>query len=199
MKRALLITIALFCLGSATATSDWFMKKIINGGTHIHDTRESALIHAGGIGVAKTLTIDGSGAQLDNLYTVTGSVRILSISGCLSTVTDSTTFSSVKLDVYDGAVASDLTDAVNASGAVTGALLYKNSALANPLAFVNADQVRVSEAATNKAFYPAVVVAKSGATTYLRLSFTGDGATNIISEFTVVYEPLCSDSEILAL
>jgi hypothetical protein len=158
------------------------------------------LIHAGGRHVHKeSHTIDGDGAQTDNLFTVTGAVRILSIRGIATTVTDATDFADVKFQTDDGGAQNDLCTTVDASGIVVGGMIYRNNVSTEALQFVNADVCNILDpdaagAPPQVILDSAVaVVAKNGATTYVRLAFNGDANTDIVMDFDCEYEPLSDD------
>ena len=166
----------------------------------VNGSRESSLIHAGGIETSKQCHIaDGNGAQIDNIFKIIGVCRVLALFIYVNSVTDSVTFSGVKFQVYDGTVTIDLCTTVDCSGALACSTIIKSAALGNPAVFLNSDQVRVDEPATNKNFHPFTVVSKYGIDTFLNLAFVGDANTNLDIDVHVFYEPLCNGSSIISV
>jgi hypothetical protein len=171
-----------------------------------HQSPNHSWIHAGGRHVENALhKIDGNGAQLDNLFTVVGTVRLLSLRGFAITVTDSTTFSNVKFEVDDGAAQSDLCTIVNASGVVAGGMLLKQDVTTAALTFLNANTHQVQDPLgggpppLSIISAPAVIMQKLATTTYIRISFTGDANTDIDMDFELEYEPLSDDGVIASV
>ena len=179
-------------------TSDSFTKEVQRpSAAHLHGTRECALVHAGGVEISKqNHAIDGAGAQVDSIFQVTGCCRILALFCHVNTAADSTTFSGVKFIAYDGTIATDITDTVDCSGAVANSLIRKTAALGDPLTFTNADQVRIDEPVAKDPFYPFTIVQKNGVDTFIQLSFTGDGDTDLNVDFHIFYEPMGNGSMI---
>lgn len=174
----------------ASLTSDPFPKQIPVSGL-LAGTRDCAHVHAGGISVSKSLTLSGNGAQTDNLFTVTGAVRVLSIYFVVTEATDSTVLTLVKFETDDGAAQADITDTENFSGTVAGSIGYKTAVFATALDKLDATNGAVAEIAVNKVNYEYLMVQKTGGvTTYIRLSYTGDAATDVDVTVVVRYQPL---------
>lgn len=160
-----------------------------------------ALASAGGISVVKLgHTIDGNGAQTDNIFSVTGVVRLLHISFYVTAVVDSTTFSGVKFDLSDGAANTDITATVDCSAIVVGSYCYRENTSASALAYISAATAAVHDPAVSLLVFSPVLLAQKGdgTATYIRLNFTGDGSTNITANMCVFYEPLSSNAGVLS-
>jgi len=158
------------------------------------DTPYCSLIHAGGDFVTKSVTLTGNGASTENLFTVTGQVRVIGIYFDVDSVTDSTTFSNVKLETDDGTAQDDITAIVNGSGCVAGSLFQRNNTSGNALGFHDAAAGGVLESALSDVLAPFSLIQKNATTTYVRLSYTGDANTDITITAYCRYAPLCSAS-----
>lgn len=163
------------------------------------DTPLCSIRASGGQVTYKSHTIDGNGAQTDNLFTVSGIVRVLEIYAIADTVTDATTFSGVKFELDDGTAQSDITDAVDASGILAGGVLLKDHGVATALSFLDNAAGVVEETTGFFETDPIILVQKASTTTYIRLSFTGDGSTDIDMTFYVRWVPFNSTSNIAAV
>lgn len=153
-----------------------------------------------GIEVVKTDTLDGNGAQVDNIFKFTGSVECV-IFGICTEATSAAVLSTSSWDAYDGTNTVVITAAAGTdlSGAVAGSAIVKKAAAATALSLSNASQVRIQEGASlsEGALYPFVLTAKAGVTNYIRFNFTGNGATDTDMEFHVIYKPLSKDGVVL--
>lgn len=160
-------------------------------------TRECALAHAGGISVGMDVQLTGDGPSTENLFTITDSVRILGIYFIITAVGNSTTFSNVQFEIDDGGSQTDITDTVDCSGTVVGALAYKALQNTSALALVDADTVNLNDTATRTVNHEFVVVQKTGdAASYIRLSYTGDGSTDVTIHAVARYQPLATTSSV---
>lgn len=154
------------------------------------DTPASSLIHAGGRCAKTVLTHTGNGGTTENVFTFEGSVRIIALYGLCAAVVDSTTFSGVKFEVDDGTVQADLSTTVNCSGIVAGGLVLKENDITSPLVFSNPTAVTVLSASNRLIYHPVVIQQKTGdVTSYIRVSYTGDAATDITMGYHVVWTP----------
>jgi hypothetical protein len=154
-----------------------------------------------GIHVSKTLTLNGNGATTTNLFQVTGSCNVGYLFAFCTEATDSTTLSNVKFELDDGTAQSDITSTVNASGAVAGAVLFKEALVGSPLTFINPTAGVVTEPAANKKlFEPFMLTQKTGGVaTYVRVSYTGDATSDTDWEFEMHYVPLGENASIVAV
>jgi|GEM_PF-4396915 len=160
------------------------------------DTRDSAIREAGGIGLMNVgVAIAGAGAQTINLFLIEGCVQLKDLVMIITAVGDSTTFSNVKFEMWDAnLVTDDLTTTVNGSGTVAGSKFIKFGTKAQALVEMRGNQVRVHESAFNRPFVEAVINSARGVDNYLRLSFTGDGATDITANVYVRWVPTCGNA-----
>lgn len=152
-----------------------------------------------GIPVRKTNTCDGNGAQNDNLYTLTGTILVLSVKAECIEATDSTTLSGNSLELYDGAASVEITDSdapVDASGIGVGGMLSKVDVDPNvALAFQNNAAGGLTQFANDTPF---LLHAKTGVTTYIRHLFTGDANTDVDLRWVVHYLPWSDDGALTA-
>jgi len=153
-----------------------------------------------GLQVSKANVCDGNGAQHDNLFTITGQVKILAIWAEITQVTNGTTLSGNSLELYDGTASVEITDEgapLDLSGATeVGGVLIKNGASAT-VALAN-QRVNVGGVSDTMAA-PFHAWKKSGATTYIRHNFTGDANTNVSMTWYVRYVKLTSDGAVTAV
>ncbi len=143
-------------------------------------------------------TLDGSGAQTDNIFTVTGHVRILGLLMTVETVTDATTVSACSFKLYDGTntvVISEAATGVDLSSTVAGSLVYVGGPATDAAIHMKGDQIRLG-ADDLESF---LISPKNGATSYIRFCFTGDSATDVDVDFTVFYERLSPDAVIASV
>jgi len=146
---------------------------------------------AAGYMVNKTIALTGgAGAKIYDLFTLTGTVELLSISGVFIDVTDTTTVSVASWDVNDGINTAEITKAVggvNCSGATLNSVIFKSDIVANVANFHNASQVRYHEQEGHKQFQGGILTAKNGAATTVRFQVTQDGATDAQITFKAVW------------
>jgi hypothetical protein len=144
--------------------------------------------------------LDGNGAQADNIFQVTGVVRVNYLAFTVVTATDSTTLSGMKFEVDDGTAQTDITAAVDGSGCVAGALFYKRDLLASALGFVNPTAGAVGEPGGDKKMMePFFALQKTGAVnTYIRLAFTGDANTDVDVNFESRFTPVSTDGNLVS-
>lgn len=153
-----------------------------------------------GIMVSKTNVCNGNGAQTDNLFTVTGQVKVLEIWAVINQVTNGITLSGNSLDLYDGTAAVEITDSgapLDLSGVTeVGGVVIKNGASASvALAQLRNNVGGVSDTMA----VPFYCWKKVGATTYIRHLFTGDADTNVSFTWYVKYLPLTTDGAVAAV
>jgi hypothetical protein len=165
---------------------------------HIYGT---PAVNINGRQVRKSIKLQGDGATTLDLFSVTGSVNIISLCMVATTVTDATTLQLVKFETDDETAQVALTGAVLSSGIVEGAIWCKDNAAAQPLVLDDPTAALVSEPlAGEHMFYPARVVQKTGGvTTVIRVSFTGDANTDVDVIVTIEYKALAPNSGIQAV
>jgi hypothetical protein len=153
-----------------------------------------------GIHVQKSVTLTGNGASTENLFQVTGTCQVKMLFGFCTEATDSTTLSNFKWELWDSTAATNITGTVNASGAVAGALVYKEALLVGAAVFANPTTGLVVEPAANKkTFEPFIAMQKTGANTYIRLSYTGDATSDTDWTFEIHYVPFQDTALIVAV
>lgn len=148
--------------------------------------------------------IDGNGAQTDNIFTVTGTILILSIHLDITAVADSTTFSGVKFALYDSTATVDITGTVDGSGCLAGAQFVKTSDKGSALTFIDNSVGVVTEGNAGPPpqvgiDIPFYATKKSGANTFIQLVFTGDANTDITANICARYYPISSDGALAAV
>lgn len=143
--------------------------------------------------VSNEVDIDGTGAEVvTDIFTLDGPIRLMSLWGIFTDVTDATTVSGCYFDLDDGANNPVLTlDGVDCSGASLDALIIKYDDDGVAAAFVDADQIRVQEsAAIQTAWWEAFIGIKNGATNKIRFRADTDANTDVTIRFYLKYEPL---------
>ena len=166
------------------------------------NTPNDGLISAGGKFVIHAgVQLTGNGASTENIFQVTGYIRILQLYAICSAKVDTTTFSNVKFAIYDGTNTVNLTAVVDASTAAAGDLLVKVAPAATALSWLNSDAggIYVEGPATAQAFYEGIVVQKPAANTYIQLCYTGDATTDVTWAFYLRWVPLISTSTAVAV
>lgn len=140
---------------------------------------------------------DGDGAQSDNLFVLTGSIKLLELSMEIVQVVDSTDFASVKFDLFPtGGAAVDITGTVDGSGCLVGDIFIKNAAKGTALTYIDTALAVVTESAANKNFFPTILTKKTGAVTNIRLTFNGDGSTAIQARICARWHPISADGSL---
>lgn len=152
-----------------------------------------------GTQVSKTNVCNGNGAQTDNLFTVTGAVKVLQIWAEITQVTNGTVLSGNYLDLYDSTAAVEITDSgapLDLSGVTeVGGILIKNGASATVALAQMRNNVGVLLDTMATPFY---IAKKVGAATYIRHCFTGNADTNVSMTWYVRYVKLSSDGALAA-
>ena len=167
----------------------------LDGNSAFHRLNDIAGVH-----VTKSVTLNAAGAATVNLFTVTNTVIIHHIFGFCTEATDSTTLSNLKWETDDGTAQSDITDDVNASGAVVGAMLMKTATAAGATEFINPTAGVVTDAGAKALFEPFLLTQKTGdVTTYVRLSYTGDATADTDWTFEIHYSAIGGDAIVAAV
>jgi len=166
------------------------------------DSPNCALSAAGGRCdyVSKQMTTNGAGTE--DLFTVTGQVRIIQVYGIVTAEAEgpNTTFSNCKFSIYDQTNTVDMCTVVNASGIEVADVLIKQADDGTAMVWMDTDNAEVySEAGTfRRAFFEGVAAKKEGAATYVRFSYTGDGTTDVTMTFYIRWQPLSAGSSLVA-
>lgn len=152
----------------------------------------------------KTLTADGTGAQNDNLFLVTGSVLITGLHAECLVATNATTFSTAYYDLYDGTAALEISDngGTDLSGILAGGMIYRDAVATSPLTFLS-NAAGAFEDGGGGGYYqlaaPFRLTAKSGVATYIRFNFTGDADTNVSMKHYIMFVPKSTGATITAV
>jgi hypothetical protein len=164
------------------------------------NTRECSLILAGGTTVTKQFKITGDGVTSINLFSFTELINVHELKLKIRTVTSSAVFQDVTFEIDDGTLQLGITGLVDASGTVEGSQIMKTGAMAAALTHLNASTIAAKEQATfNRPFIDVLLNAKHGATNYIRLSFTGNAATDIDATACIIYHPLSDGASVTAV
>lgn len=154
-----------------------------------HNSLYEQILGLGKYETHKDHKVDGNAAQTDNIFVVTGVVEVSELHFHIDTVTDITTMSNVKFQMFDGAP-TDLTNTVNVSGAAAGSMVYKRGLIGQAAILLDVTAGVVGEAAANKiSFEPFFVGKDATATTYIRLAFTGDADTDVDIHMVARWRP----------
>jgi hypothetical protein len=157
------------------------------------------LIDVAGLHAEKELTLDAPGASQENLFQYTGTLLVHLIMAFCTESTDSTTLSNFKFQVDDGGAQDDITATVNASGAAVGTVLFKSATAANALEIIDPTNAVVTDAGAKNLFEPFFVTQKTATASYIRVSYTGDGAADTDWTFVVHYTPVQEDATLVAV
>lgn len=152
----------------------------------------------------KTITIDGNGAQNDNLFSFTGSIEILSIWGIITSITDITTCTATNFNINDTLNTVQLTTTAGTaiSGFSPGSLVMKESIATTAIFAQNASQCRVNDASSSgqEIWSPCIITAGNGLpSNNIRFGFTGDAFTNFEMKFFVRWRPLSDNATLTAV
>ena len=101
------------------------------------DSPDCSLIAAGGRVAYKSIQLTNDGATHQNLFTITGAIRLLQIYGVATTVANSTKFDAVDFDVFDTATATVMTGATDCSGIAVKDIVAKTADDATGLTFID--------------------------------------------------------------
>jgi len=161
---------------------------------------ESGINKYDGITVIKTNTCNGNGAQTDNIFKVSGTVRVIELGGICTESTDATTLSGCSFALYDATPETvEITDGTaptDASGLGVGGGLYSNGASASvAVAYITSDACTVTDVVKLER----ILNQKPGVDTYIQFLFTGDATTDVDIQFFCRYVPLSSGAEVTAV
>ena len=119
-------------------------------------------------------TLGGTGAQTVNVFTFSGTIRILDQFAHITRVGTLANCTGVYADAYDGTNTVELTaDGAVLSGATVGSLFTKDKVAAQIYSVSLADEVRLLETLeTRTAGRPFLITAKNGVTNYIRFHYT---------------------------
>lgn len=150
--------------------------KSLENYTGSDNTDKGALIRSGGKHVTKTITLTANNTSAnDNVFLITGTVKIVSIHGEITTATTLTNCTSVYFDLWDGTASVPITKTTGAalSGFTVGSFFIKDADVASSLSTIQNDQARIKEAPTgNRVNTEFLAVQKTGTNTYIRFNYT---------------------------
>jgi hypothetical protein len=150
--------------------------------------------------VHKTITCSGADAQLQNLFTLTGAVEAR-IWGECTEATEATVLATCYIDLWDGTLATELTDnaGVDLAGITVGGLVYKAGVATSPLVFkTNATGWMVDSPGFEDLAAPFFIGKKTGAATTVRFCSDGAAATDVDMRFHCQYKKLTDDGTLTA-
>ena len=155
---------------------------------------------------SKRLSVDGTpnGAQDENLFTISGAVEILRLSGVFTDVDDVSAITAAGFDLIDGD--NNIVQITSAAGTNLSASTLQTHILrvdqaAAAVTALKSDQVRIIDGAVGLDLHaPFVVNAKNGGTTYLRFNYTSDGGgAEFIMLFEAVWRPLIREYGVVGI
>jgi hypothetical protein len=151
-----------------------FTKRTFDG-TGSDNTIEGSTIRTGGKHTTNIITLNANNTtQSINVFELTGAVDILALYGEIKTVGTLSNMTAVYFNLYDGTNTVEITkDGSTLSGFGVGSFFIKDANAATVLSVLNNDQGRIKEAASgNKTASPFLVMKKTSANTYIRLTYT---------------------------
>ncbi|MHC4575101.1 MAG: hypothetical protein ACYS76_13380 [Planctomycetota bacterium] len=120
------------------------------------------------------LNVTGTGSISANVFKVNGAVDVIDTFAEITSVTTLTNATAVYGDLYDGTNTVEITSSTpgaTLSGFVAGSIMRKGQLNTAAMTVLNADEVRMFEAA-NRTAVPFIAVQKAGADTYVRFNLT---------------------------
>ena len=162
-----------------------------------------ALKAAGGACAVVSKQLTTLGAATEDLFAIVGTVRILQIYAVCTAEAEgpNTTFSNCKFSIYDQTNTADMCTVVNASGIEVNDVLAKQADSGSALVWLDVDSAGIySESGTfRRAFFEGIAAKKTGADTYIRFAYTGDGTTDVTLQFFVRWQPMTADATLTAV
>jgi hypothetical protein len=137
--------------------------------------------------------ITGTGAVIQNVFQLFGSVRVLEQVAEIASVTTLTNMTNVYADLWDGTNSVLLTaDGATLSNAPVGTIFTKDQDVTQPYSVSLADQCRMSEVVDAKRIgKPFTVTQESAADTFIRFRYTTtDAPLSFSMLLKFVFEPL---------
>ena len=148
-------------------------------------------------------TLNGNGAQTDNIFTITGQVEVLGLKAECTEATNATTCGTTYFDLYDGAAAVEITDngGTDLAGITVGSTISKTAVATTALTLVANAAGAVSDGAAGMTTLacPFRLMKKTGQTTYVRFCFTGDANTDIDMTFSIEYRKVTANGAIASV
>lgn len=150
--------------------------------------------------LTKSPTLSGTGAQSDNLFTVTGACECV-VRGRVTTATTNMTV--LMLDEWDGTAAVAITlSGVTMTALAAGTAVFRNGLAASTLALsdnVAGDVIEGGNAGENFVETSFIVNAKTAVATYIRATYsTTSNPDGGVIEWTCYWRPMFSGSSVVA-
>lgn len=153
-----------------------------------------------GLVLNEAVTFTGSGATVAvPIFTITGTVEILSLSGVVTTALGNHTAAYWRLNDQAAQVDITASSGTSLTSAAVGTTIVKKALAATALTALTSAAGRVSEpaAAEGQYFSPFLAVKKSGATTQIEYVYTtSDTPTTGAILFSIQWLPVSSDGAI---
>jgi hypothetical protein len=147
----------------------------------------------------KSWTLDGVGAQIDDVFVITGVVLIHQLMMVVTEATDSTTLTGVQFEIFDQVAPQVLDAGVAGSTCVAGTVFFKGDVTANPLMRIDPTAAFFGEGAQGQLLCQEFVAVKqNAAVTEVRLNFTGDANTDVDVTVVAIYTPISADGALTA-
>lgn len=168
------------------------------------DSVHNYLEHIIGEPTSKTLSIAGAGPTSLDCFVITGSVKILELWLDITAVGNSNDFSDVQFDLFPaGGLAIDITDTVGGSGCLVGWQFVKMEGTGVALEAIDNTLGAVTEGSSGPPqrtglFTHFIATKKTGVATNVRLTFNGDGATDITGTVHCRWHKVSADANLAA-
>ena len=151
--------------------------------------------------VTKAPTLSGTGAQADNLFTVTGSCELI-VWGELTTG-GTFNLTGLYLEVDDGTAQVDITaDGSALSNLAAGTMVYRSGLAASAIAVSDnaaGDVIDCADAGKDQVHVPFIVTKKTGVATHVRTNYdTTDNPCSGQITWTCYWRALSSDGAVVA-
>ena len=137
-------------------------------------------------------------ANVDNIFQVTGAIRVLQLYGLVTDVTNVADFEAFTLEGYDGANSVDLCAASELDGITIDTLLLKDED-GDVLTEIDGGQVRYSEVTTRqRVFTEGILLQKTATATYIRSIYNGSNVDAAIT-WIVRWQPMTPTSKLVVV
>ena len=184
---------------SEAATAAVFNSAIPAVGSTVNNSPNELLTQTGRRRTTKAWKLDGIGAQIDDVFVITGAVLIHSLGFVVTTATDSAVLTGVQFEIFDQVAPQVLDIGVNGSTCVAGTVFYKASTAGVALGKIDPTAAFFGEGAIGATvFHEFIAVKQNAAVTEIRLNFTGDAALDCDVLAFAIYTPLSADGSLTA-
>lgn len=201
----------LFTLNVYTNMPSSSKSTVLSGfNTTISDTgKEENSLHdhverIGGHIVTKVHTLDGTGAQSDNLFLVTGSVEVIAIWGEVTSITNNSVCDVCSWVFNDGSdtAITESSFGADLGGLTIGSMIFKDTTAGSSLTYADTITGNFNDGGGSgyfTTFCPFRLTAKNGTSCYIKFKFTGDASTNYQITHSLRFNPLSSDGSVTAV